>query len=535
MSRSVRPESARLPASAREPSPSSGSMSARDTAAARMRMNLHHQGSGPTIRDAVSVSNRKADVEFVAAATRGDCAEVLRLLPQATDVDVRTRFKGSTRSALHMAAANGSLDVVGALLDAGADPSSRMEWLRALTPLHVATTVPVAQRLLASGAHPVALDPREPDPAWYQRQQGRHDVADVISSARIQSRLVSNALAHAPSAAPAPVSSSNPPQRSKRAVIPSLTAADIALVRECWGCAAHDATHHQSGLPALALAPAEMEAEACAPEATPFRLPKAGLARRSIVAAPESDEHASSSECAVCMGELLPATCTGGTADPNPPLILLPCSKSSVTPHIFHSECLERWFLRKATCPTCRTDVRPLLKQHLSRQSQSREQQEQHQTQQNTSQPQQHNEHHQQPKQQQQQQQQQQAMVTPVAATTQGRPAIVPAVPLTPQRTTSFSSRGGRVRAQIHLKELVTPAPWPLEQAPMHADIHAVILCPGPSCASGSADFSSTSSSPRRLAGWFGDGGNLTPLLPQVQTLGRAPPYTQLSPRYGRS
>ena len=30
--------------------------------------------------------------------------------------------------------------------------------------------------------------------------------------------------------------------------------------------------------------------------------------------------------------------------------------------HLFHAECLSRWLLTSAACPTCRRGVRPMLK-----------------------------------------------------------------------------------------------------------------------------------------------------------------------------
>ena len=95
-------------------------------------------------------------------------------------------------------------------------------------------------------------------------------------------------------------------------------------------------------------------------------------------------------ECCVCMSSLsgisnspYPAcrTCsrtavctaasTGGTLGasaaaeptiPRPPLVQLPCGHlTGAKPHCMHAHCAERWLLRKASCPVCRRDVRPLL------------------------------------------------------------------------------------------------------------------------------------------------------------------------------
>ena len=50
-------------------------------------------------------------------------------------------------------------------------------------------------------------------------------------------------------------------------------------------------------------------------------------------------------ECAICRDELCTHG-TGGTVE------ALDCG------HVFHSKCIARWFVRKETCPTCRTPVR---------------------------------------------------------------------------------------------------------------------------------------------------------------------------------
>lgn len=520
-----------------------GGMSARDQAAARSRMAFHLQGSGPTILSAVSCSSRTVDAEFVAAAARGDLTEVLRLLPQVSHVDVRTRLRGKARpmSALHMAAAFGSLDVVNVLLDSGADHGSRMEWLRALTPLHMATSVSVAERLLAAGAQPIALDPREPDPAWYQRQQGRNDVADAIITARINARLVSSAHAHAPSAAPVP--NPSPALGAKRSVIPSLTAADIVLIRECWGCsaAALEAVVKASTAAAEAAdrpsRPSAVLAEGSTGEpeeveeapATAWRLPLRSSGGAGTNAAVRREEHGSTAaeelpngrECAVCMGELDARTGAGV------PLTLLPCGMSSATPHAFHADCLERWLLVRATCPTCRSDVRPLLRHHMQQQQQQQLPPPQPPPQPPSQLPQTAGESS-------------TAGGSSAAGTllpvSRARAANAPAAPQ-PQRSSGVSPRGGglgRGRPHLQLKKLIAPAPLDQQQLQDHAAAAGRVEGARPSALLGSprtdttANYSaSCSASPRRChTVWGGNGNDASPMLPQVQalaSLGRHP------------
>ena len=349
------------------------------------RLNHHRRGgTGPTIVTAVTVSSAEPDVAFVKAAARGDVSTLRQLLPRVSSVDVRCRVSigGRPSTALHLAAAAGSIEAADLLLEAGADPSARMEWLRALTPLHVAGTVPMARRLLAAGASPVALDPREPDPAWYQRTHGRRDVADTIAAAR-------------PVPQPRPASASHHRQRSSRGsasdaggssalapaespaprqVMPSLTAADIALVREAWSLSL------EAAMNAGFVGPPGGGAAACWSAATGKPTTRGPGLQSGRGRAPAASNGAPS-ECAICMGDFAPAddapdapsghdsrdsaatnrrtpSATGGRKS----LILLPCGHGAATPHLFHADCLARWLLQKATCPACRRDVRPLLR-----------------------------------------------------------------------------------------------------------------------------------------------------------------------------
>jgi hypothetical protein len=58
-------------------------------------------------------------------------------------------------------------------------------------------------------------------------------------------------------------------------------------------------------------------------------------------------------ECIICLAEM----------EPEEALVQLPCSEGDKA-HVFHEQCLGRWLLTSAACPTCRRGVRPMLKQH---------------------------------------------------------------------------------------------------------------------------------------------------------------------------
>ena len=62
-------------------------------------------------------------------------------------------------------------------------------------------------------------------------------------------------------------------------------------------------------------------------------------------------------ECAICLAAV----------DAAEPLMLLPCGSATQTEagHLFHASCLRTWLLKKAICPKCRRDVRPLIKRGM--------------------------------------------------------------------------------------------------------------------------------------------------------------------------
>jgi len=293
-------------------------------------------GAGPTIFHAQGeVSKLDADVALVSAAGRGSAEEVRDLLVQASSPNVRAPVHGSASpvhgsavpghatTALHAAAAKGSLDVVQILLTGGADPRLRNN-LRMLTPLHEAATVPVAEALLAARASPNSRDPREPDPAWYHRQRGRHDVALRIAAVANKIVPVSNLT----QSETTPFQGSN---TAKKKVFPSLSAAEIAAARLAWEVT-NIASH-----PAILRANPAMCLHSTFPRA-----------KRT------TDEL----ECPICMVEM----------SDTDRCIVLPCnikdgvlSSTVKAIHAFHSACIERWWTKSCRCPTCRRDLRPLL------------------------------------------------------------------------------------------------------------------------------------------------------------------------------
>jgi len=96
-------------------------------------------------------------VALVDAAERGDLAAVRTLIGQRSDVNA-AREDGLT--ALHAAVNGERLDIVDALLKAGASASAKDRY--GITPIYLASlngSVPLIQRLLDAGADPNAADP----------------------------------------------------------------------------------------------------------------------------------------------------------------------------------------------------------------------------------------------------------------------------------------------------------------------------------------------------------------------------------------
>lgn len=195
-------------------------------------------------------------------------------------------------------------------------------------------TVGIADALLAARASPSASDPREPDPAWYHRQRGRHDIADLVAA-------MARSTAQLPSP-PATASQSRPLK-----AFPSMSAAEMVAARQAWntrgtevrGAMRFDAPHTSS---------------------------TSSLTGESV-------------ECAICMADILDAEdclslpCGGQQSRAGADsrsfrrslTATLPASGScgalTGRPHAFHTSCLEKWWRKSCRCPTCRRDVRPWL------------------------------------------------------------------------------------------------------------------------------------------------------------------------------
>lgn len=62
-------------------------------------------------------------------------------------------------------------------------------------------------------------------------------------------------------------------------------------------------------------------------------------------------------ECIICLSDM----------EAHEHLVQLPCSEGASAEaaprgHLFHAECISRWLLTSAACPTCRRGVRPMLR-----------------------------------------------------------------------------------------------------------------------------------------------------------------------------
>ncbi|CAJ1352091.1 unnamed protein product [Effrenium voratum] len=190
---------------------------------------LFDPGGGPTVAHSrPELSKRPEDVRLVSAAAKGDLDAVERALPQAS-LQAHVRLSACLRAttALHAASCAGSVEVVRRLIEARAEVARRHGQLRALTPLHDAACVEVAELLLGARANPWANDPREPDPAWYHEQMSRGAVAALIRRRR------------AASSAEAEGEGEASPERRALPALP-LSAAELQAVRASFLMQGHE-------------------------------------------------------------------------------------------------------------------------------------------------------------------------------------------------------------------------------------------------------------------------------------------------------
>jgi len=338
-------------------------------------------GAGPTIAHTIEISTRPDDIAFVTAASEGNAGRVAAVLPAASSPDVHVKlpraFIGSTRAttALHAASSRGFADVVGVLLEARADPNLCHGQLRALTPLHEASTVEVAQLLLQAGASPITLDPREPDQAWYHEQRKRPNIANLIkhyrgelqNEMRIQrDRLHPIATSSSNSSPAARSSSARPAQRGVLAL--PFSATELAAAKAAWGADGASITWTDESR-----MPIEEEQTDHGGSRTLAGEP------RTTIKGQQQGCNSGSCECAICIEEMRPGEAvlilpcgTARKARRNPDADSGNDTTSESRPHAFHSDCLERWWTTKAgACPTCRAPLRPLLSRTQARRRQA--------------------------------------------------------------------------------------------------------------------------------------------------------------------
>eukprot|EP00930_Biecheleria_cincta_P085439 TRINITY_DN74831_c0_g1_i1.p1 TRINITY_DN74831_c0_g1~~TRINITY_DN74831_c0_g1_i1.p1 ORF type:complete len:312 (+),score=56.71 TRINITY_DN74831_c0_g1_i1:32-967(+) len=282
-------------------------------------------GAGRTPARAVKVSRKAEDVRLVTAAAEGHLEVVKACLPEVSSVNVHVRLARSSNSEattpLHAASSSGHVEVVKLLLEWKADVTGGHGHLRALTPLYEAATTEVAALLLTAGASP---DTREPDLVWYHKQRRRFAIAALVDARRAQLRAEIHAARQPRGTSPRRQASPADQERSRGiASIAPFARVEVAAARAAW---------------------------------------------RHVVTGSDGKIF----ECAICMSQvhpgeealLLPCNASGRSGSGGRASAAAVAALPESRPHIFHFSCLEPWFLRKAgACPTCRSDLRRLLRQ----------------------------------------------------------------------------------------------------------------------------------------------------------------------------
>lgn len=138
-------------------------------------------------------------------ARKGDVAKVIAEIESGVDVDLpstmHANLKGS--SPLYVASTYGNLEVVEALLSAGADPNYRRpDYLGENTygsPLHAAVSgghVRVVGALLEAGADPGVSDPTIGTPLHIARLRGNSEIEMMLLESGVPTTMSSDTITH---------------------------------------------------------------------------------------------------------------------------------------------------------------------------------------------------------------------------------------------------------------------------------------------------------------------------------------------------